>query len=177
MKKSDSELIEEIKNGSIEYFDHLMKRYEQQVYRVAFSFIKNQDQSLDVVQNIFIKTYQNLKRFRGECQFKTWLIRIAINESHNWMKSNKDMLSVEDIGTIPDKTGDQESEFMDKENTTLLLQGLKNLNKKYRTAVSLRYFEEYSIKEIADILDCSEGVVKNILFRSLQKLKKILKIS
>jgi RNA polymerase sigma-70 factor (ECF subfamily) len=175
VKKTDIELIEEIKNDSPEFFEHLIKRYEQQVYRIVFQFVKNQDYSFDVMQTIFLKVYQNLKGFRGECQFKTWIIRIAYNESQNWIKSNKNMLEMESLDSIPDRTENQENEYTTKEMNVKLLQSLENLNKKYRMAVSLRYFEHYSIKDIADVLDCSEGVVKNILYRSLRKLAKILK--
>ena len=175
MEKTDIEFIEEIKNGSLEFFEHLIKRYEQQVYRIVFQFVKNQDYSFDVMQNIFIKVYQNLNGFRGECQFKTWLIRIVYNESQNWIKRNKNILVMESIDSIPDKTENQENDFATKEMNVKLLQSMENLNKKYRMAVHLRYFEDYSIKDIADILNCSEGVVKNILYRSLRKLAKILK--
>ena len=68
-----------------------------------------------------------------------------------------------------------EDEILVEENKTILLRSLYELNTKYRTAVVLRYFENYSIREISSVLGCSEGVVKNMLFRSLQKLKNYLK--
>jgi RNA polymerase sigma-70 factor (ECF subfamily) len=177
LQKQDTELIEEIKEGSAEAFDQLMQRYQQQVYRIVFGFIKEQDYALDIVQNVFIKVYQNLIKFRGDCQFKTWLMRIAFNESKNWRRGHKQQVSFENFEYFPDNGSNQEEKYVTRELHSLLLRSLDHLNQKYRMVVVLRYFETFSIKDIADMLNCSEGVVKNILFRSLQKLKKILQNS
>lgn len=171
---TEIEMVNNVKNGSLESFDLLMQNYQEQVYKVALSFTKNQDSAMDVTQNVFLKAYQNIAGFRGDSLFKTWLTRIAYNESQNWQKKNKHVFSDED----PDKTAafdGIEEEYLANENRTTLLRSLYTLNTKYRLAVVLRYFENYSIREIADTLSCSEGVVKNMLFRSLQKLKLSLK--
>jgi len=178
VQKTDDMLIAETKEGSYEAFDQLMKNHQEEVYRVAYSFTRNVDCALDVSQNVFLKAYENLNSFKGASTFKTWLLRISWNESMNWIKKNKKHQmhrEVEDLEIGSDQITDREVES--REDKVMLLRGLFNLNTRYRLAVVLRYFENYSISDIAVILNCSEGVVKNMLFRSLQKMKQLLKKS
>jgi RNA polymerase sigma-70 factor (ECF subfamily) len=177
--KSDDMLIEEIKNGNQASYDELMQKYQNHVYHIAYSFTRSPDDAMDLLQNIFLKAYENLKKFRKESQFKTWLMRITYNEGQNWIRKNKkknlhdkiEFAHTSSAGLIPS----HEDEYLVSENKALLLRCLYDLNTKYRLAVVLKYFESYSIKEIAEALNCSEGVVKNMLFRSLQKLRSKLK--
>lgn len=175
VQKTDDMLIAEIKDGSFAAFDQLMKNYEYEVYRVAYSFTRDIDSALDVSQNVFLKTYENLNTFRGSSTFKTWLLRIAWNESMNWIKKNKHLRMHQNFDDL-DISSDQNTELdvLAVENKVMLLRSLYGLNTRYRLAVVLRYFENYAIRDIAVILNCSEGVVKNILFRSLQKMKQAL---
>lgn len=174
MEKDDDILVEEIRGGSEKSFDQLMQNHQDQVFRMAHSFTKDTENAMDITQNIFLKVYQNLNRFRGQSQFKSWLMRIAFNESLNWIKKNKKYQTHEDINqtmTNDQNPVSQEDELVAQENRALLLKSLYELNTKYRVAVVLRYFENCSIRDISGILKCSEGVVKNMLFRSLRKLK------
>jgi len=175
VEKSDEMLVKETKDGQLDSYDQLMQRHQQYVYRIAYSFAKSEQNAMDITQNIFLKAYENINRFREESQFKTWLTRISYNEGQNWTRKNKKHLMNEDIGNHVTKVisaDTQEDEYLALENKTLLLRSLYDLNTKYRLAIVLRYFENHSIRDIAEILNCSEGVVKNMLHRSLQKLKK-----
>jgi RNA polymerase sigma-70 factor (ECF subfamily) len=177
LEKSDEMLVKNIKDGHPESYDELMQRHQQKVYHIAYSFAKTEQGAMDITQNIFLKAYENINRFREESQFKTWLTRISYNEGQNWMRKNKKYLEHEDLNSHLNAASDpvtQEDDILAKENKTILLRSLYDLNTKYRLAIVLRYFENYSIREIADTLNCNEGVVKNMLFRSLQKLKKNL---
>lgn len=179
MGKTDEMLIEEIRDGNQKSFDELMQKYQQPVYHIAYSYTKTSAAAMDITQNIFLKIYENLSKFRGESQFKTWLMRISYNESQNWIKKNRKHLVFEEVDNNPEQesgTMTQEDELLASENRTLLLRSLYDLNTKYRLAVILRYFENYSILDIAEALDCSEGVVKNMLFRSLEKLRSKLNL-
>lgn len=178
MQSTDENLIEEIHHGSADAFENLMQRYQSHVYSVAYSYAREKESALDISQNVFIKVYENLNKFRGKSKFKTWLIRIASNESQNWIKKNRRYQMYDELDDeIIDKDCQlpQEDEFIARENRVLILRSLYKLNTKYRLAVVLRYFENFSIRDIAHVLKCSEGVVKNILFRSLRKLKTSLK--
>jgi len=176
--KTDDMLIDEIKNGDQASYDDLMQRYQNHVYHIAYSFTRSQDDAMDLSQTIFLKAYENLTKFRHESQFKTWLMRITYNEGQNWIRKNKKKTLHDKIEVLETESAQshptQEDDFLASENRILLLRCLYDLNTKYRLAVVLKYFENYSIKEIADTLNCSEGVVKNMLFRSLQKLRSKL---
>ncbi len=173
--KTDDMLIDEIKNGQQASYDELMQRHQSHVYNIAYNFTRSSDDAMDLSQTIFLKAYENLGKFRRESQFKTWLMRITYNEGQNWLRKNKKNVLHEDIDTSNDGSfsisPSQEDEFLASENKALLIRCLYELNTKYRLAVILKYFENYSIKEISETLNCSEGVVKNMLFRSLQKLR------
>jgi RNA polymerase sigma-70 factor, ECF subfamily len=175
--ENDFELVEKTISGDLVAFDNLMKKYEKLVYKVAFGFGKSKENALDISQNVFLKSYQKISSFSGKSSFKTWLVKIAYNEGVNWVRSNQRYLkhsSFETEEEIPTPVVSSADEFLAKEHKSELIKSLYNLNTRYRLAVVLRYFEDQSIKEIAEILECSEGVVKNILFRSLKKLKENL---
>jgi RNA polymerase sigma-70 factor (ECF subfamily) len=171
-------LINEIKSGEQSAYDLLMQRYQNQVYHIAFNFTRSSDDALDLSQTIFLKAYENIGKFRQESQFKTWLMRITYNEGQNWIRKNKKQFQYTDFASdaseISDSDSTVEDDYLAAENKTLLLRCMFELNTKYRLAVVLRYFEGYSIKEISKTLECSEGVVKNMLFRSLQKLRTVI---
>ena len=171
-------LVNEIKNSEQSAYDQLMQRYQNHVYHIAYNFTRSADDALDLSQTIFLKAYENLGKFRQESQFKTWLMRITYNEGQNWTRKNKNKLLHKDLESVerelPDQDSTLEDDYLASENKTLLLRCLYELNTKYRLAVVLKYFEGYSIKEISDTLQCSEGVVKNMLFRSMQKLRSVI---
>jgi RNA polymerase sigma-70 factor, ECF subfamily len=177
MDKTDNELIRETVTGNLQSYDALMTRYQEYVYMIAFNFGKTKENALDISQDIFIKVYKKLKTFKENSTFKTWVSKVAYNESLNWSKKNKRYLHQDDVEESSNKiftNQNPEEEVLVNENKALLLRCLFELNTKYRLAVVLRYFENMSIKEISKSMDCSEGVVKNMLFRSIQKLKNTL---
>lgn len=173
MTESDEMLIKNIKNGAIENYDTLMHRYQEDIYYISFQYTKVKEQAMDVSQNIFLKAYRNIHRFESRSSFKTWLFRIAYNECQNWVKKNR-RITQEDFDMKIDDSPNQEEQLLSKEQRLLILRSLYQLNTKYRLAIVLRYFKNNSTKEISEIIGCSEGVVKNMLFRSLQKLRTIL---
>ena len=146
------------------------------MYKIAYGFGKSPDNALDIMQNVFIKVFQKLSTYHEENTFKSWIGRISYNESVNWLRSNKHMNYHEPINENNSFPGQysHEDEYLARENKSELIRSLFDLNTRHRLAVVLRYFEDMPIKEIAITLDCSEGVVKNMLFRSLQRLKNNL---
>lgn len=174
LNTEDSVLITAILAGDLSHFDTLMKRYERLVYSVAFGFGKNSDNALDITQNVFIKVHQKLNLFKGNSSFKTWLLKIAYNEGINWVRKHNRFEMDSDISekteTLEYETKADDS-FLASENRAMIIASLNHLNHRYRQAIVLRYFENCSIAEIAEQLLCSEGVVKNMLYRSLRILK------
>jgi RNA polymerase sigma-70 factor (ECF subfamily) len=169
---SDRELIGEIRTGSAVAFERLMRRYEKLVYKVAYGLTGEREGALDVVQNVFLRVHSKLSTYRAEGDLRNWILRIAANESMNWNRSRKRHRAVELNEGIPGgPPSPQEDLFSRRERWKLLRQALFSLNPKHRLALVLRYFEGMPVREIAGVLECSEGVAKNILFRGLKKLK------
>lgn len=168
----DLELIERILTGAEEEFDELMQRHEALVYRIAYSCTRSPDDALDVAQNVFLKAFQKLSSFRGESSFKSWIGRIAHNESLNWIrKHRRETLLAE----LPEQAAQgrttQERRLALREQRDLLESSLERLNPRYRLTLALRYFEGLSLREIAETQDCSIGMVKITIFRSLRQLR------
>jgi len=170
---SDEALVDEVHSGSTLAFAMLMKRYEKLVYRIAFGHVKNQDCALDITQNVFLKAHQKLGTYAGSGLFKSWLLRIAYNESISWIRRHKDERITEELTPMnaPTLRAVQVDEIARDESRNILLGELKKLSSKQQLTVSLRYFEGFSLREIAAVIDCTEGAVKSILFRSLEKLR------
>lgn len=178
--ETDMELIIKTLEGDLTAFDLLMQHYQKLVYQISYSFGKNKDNALDISQNVFIKVYQKLSTFKAKSSFKSWLSKITYNEGINWVRANQKHLNHQSIDN-PDGLSwsviSHDDESLAKENKSKLIQCLYELNTRYRLAVVLRYFEDMPIKDIASTLQCSEGVVKNMLFRSLRKLKDRLQVT
>lgn len=176
---SDFELIKNTLSGDLFAFDELMKRYDHLVYNVSYSFGKNRENAMDITQNVFLNVYHKLSTFKSKSSFKSWLIRISYNEGINWVRKNRKFNMqdlVEDENDYPSLSISTEEELEKKENKSRLFKTLYQLNPRHRLAVVLRYFEGLSIREIAETMVCSEGLVKNMLFRSLKKMKDYINI-
>jgi RNA polymerase sigma-70 factor (ECF subfamily) len=170
----DEILIEKTLAGSLECYDVLMQRYEKDVFAVARGYARSVDDSLDICQNVFLKAYRKLDTFQGRSAFKTWLVTIANREGLNWLRtrSRKTPPNVVDFKTVDLPTeGDQEEAVLEDERAQKVVDSLQVLNQRGRLAVILRYFRDMPIRDIAVVLGCSEGVVRNMLFRSVRKLR------
>jgi RNA polymerase sigma-70 factor (ECF subfamily) len=160
--------------GKLESFDQLMLRYQKLVCKVALNYVKNKQNALDVTQNVFLKVYGKLDTVKAEGMFKPWLLRITYNESINWLRKRRPTEEFEELGEHDrhhKPVTDQEGRMLEKESQSLLIRGMAKLNPKYKLAVALRYAEGMRIKEIADVMDCSEGMVKSLLFRGVRQIR------
>jgi len=174
LEQSDDVLVQQALAGALEPFNQLMLKYERLVCKVAMNYVRNKDNALDVTQNVFFKVYKKLDHVTEPGMFKPWLLRITYNESINWLRKNRRDEEMEDLEERAMTLGgpaEQEARVLKSEDQSLVLEGLKALNPKYKLAVALRYAEGMRIKEIADVMDCSEGMVKSLLFRGVRKLR------
>ena len=173
---ADEALVDEIRAGSQLAFGLLMKRYQRLVYRIAFHHARNSEAALDVTQNVFLKAYQKLDSFKGSGTFKSWLLRIAYNESISWLRQHRNDRLTDELTEInaPCLRAVQEDEVDRIDDQALIHRELARLSERQRQAVSMRYFEGCSVREVAAVLECSEGSAKSILFRSLEKLRNRL---
>ena len=149
-------------------FESTVKRYIGMLYRVAFNYLKNREDSEDAVQNTFIRLYQCKKGFKGEEHLKAWLIRVTINESKRILNSNKKHAAV-DLEKAVNKLYRDNCEYSDFSIE------LMKLNPVYSTVLYLRYYEGYRAEEIAKMLSKTTAAVNLILSRARKKLKDRLK--
>lgn len=183
-KIKESEVIKRILGGEKELYELLVRRNNQKLYRVIRSYLKEEAEVEDVMQNSYIKAYTKLYQFKLESSFSTWLIRIGINESLARLKQNGKLYplyqSSDDFNgstmiEIPDnKQLNPQEKMIRKESKDILENAIDQLDPKYRTAYILREVEEMSIKEIADAMNLTEVNVKVRLHRSREMLKEIL---
>ena len=146
----------------------LMLMYKNNVYAAAFSICKNASDAEDVVQDTFLQYYTTNKSFDSEQHIRAWLLRVAINKAKNIQSSfwHKNGMPLDDyIETLAFETPESKGLFVE----------VMKLPEKYRVVVHLFYYEDYSIKEIAEILRTSESNVKVRLSRGRAKLKEALK--
>ena len=184
---SDAEDIEQVERflaGEVEGFEVLFDKYREKVYRVAFRFLRNKEDSLEVTQEVFLRVYQNLPNFKTDSKFFTWLYRITVNRSIDLTRSRKarpartiDGSTLEqlqrssaDPWSSPDPVAQaQESELEEK-----LAQAVAKLSDSHRAVFLLHAKENLSYKEIANVVDCSLGTVMSRLFYARKKLAEHL---
>jgi len=169
LTETDNELINKSLSGNVSAFDNLISRYQESVYKLCFTIGKNKDNAMDISQETFIKVFDKLYTFKGKSSFKSWLLKITYNEGINWIRKNKKYM--EYVGFDEKSFLPSESYEDSKKEDIQISRSLNILNPKYRIAIVLRYYENMTIKEISESMNCSEGVVKNMLFRSLRKMK------
>jgi len=175
---TDEELIEATLAGDLAAFDTLMQRYERLVFRIGYGFAEAREGALDIVQGSFLKALRNLTTFQATSSFKTWLVRIALNEGQDYRRRHRrrDALH-EPLDLVAARAGpgpDPESSLLRHEEGERLRRGLAALNPRQSLAVKLRYFHELSVPEIAASLSCSQVTARNILFRGLRRLRETL---
>lgn len=144
-------------------FELVYERYKDMVYRIAFTYMKNRQESEDVLQDVFLKLYTMERKFDGEEHRRRWLIRVTVNLCKNRLNLfwNTRRCSLEMIGEIADSPGSGD-----------VIAAVLELPEKPRTAVYLYYVEGYKCKEIAEILQIKESTVKMRLKRGRELLKQ-----
>jgi RNA polymerase sigma-70 factor (ECF subfamily) len=178
---ADSRLVELAAAGRQEAFRELFERYRERVYRIAYGWCFETQTALDLVQDVFVKVYRSLGRFRKEASFWTWLCRITINRCLDFVrkKERTKEMAVEDVedfarnGTEAFRGPAQELELAELKGA--LVGAIDDLSPEARSAFILRFFDDLSYKEIAEALECSVGTVMSRLFYARQKLKELLK--
>ena len=164
-------LIKKAQKGNDKAFLTLFQQYEQDIYRTAFVYVKNQSDALDVVQETAYRSFKSIKDLKEPKYFKTWLIRIAISCAIDLLRKQKNVVQMK-----PDYVefiSDDVNEDIDLEMTVRDL--IERLNEDEKSVIILRFYEGLTIKEISEELDIPLGTAKTILYRALDKLRKNLK--
>jgi RNA polymerase sigma-70 factor, ECF subfamily len=169
----EADIINRIKKGEINAFEFLVKKYEKPLFIMINNMIREQFNTEDLLQEVFLAAYINIQSFNpGLGRFSTWLFRIARNKCLNEIKKNQ-FRAVQDIPEIVGRDNPAE-DILVKEAFTELDNALDRLSKNDRMIFILAEFENMSYKEIAEIEGIKEGTVKSRLSRTKEKLQKIL---
>jgi len=181
----DRVLVRRAQAGDYSAFDALVQKYQERVYGTVYHMTSNHEDANDLAQEAFIKAYQALKSFKGDSSFFTWIYRIAVNKTINFLKTrkNKIHLSLNDLDFNAEH--DPEIVALVSENTPRRDLGLSELQEKlneamqklsdvHRLVVTLHDVQGLSHEEISKIMDCNTGTVRSRLFYARQQLQGYL---
>jgi RNA polymerase sigma-70 factor, ECF subfamily len=182
---TDEQLVQQYQSGEHSTFDELVRRYQQKIFGVCRRFLANSQDADDAAQEVFIKAFYALNRFKVDARFSTWLYKIAVNHSLNVLRSRRrkerlklfSELSQKDVGNVHQINTDElhPLERIERlEQTQQVQKALMNLNEKQRAVIILHRYQELGYQEIADVLSISISSVESRLFRAKQKLAKLL---
>ncbi|MEP6743532.1 MAG: sigma-70 family RNA polymerase sigma factor [bacterium] len=185
---ADHEFLERLKRGDAAAFEELVAERSGEIYGLLFHLTENAEEARDLTQETFLRAFQNIDRFRGEADVRTWIYRIAINQARNrsrwWRRRRRDSTvsldathgesrqSISD--TVAEPSEDPEQQTLAREREMALRSALQRLGLAYRETVILRDIEGFTYEEIAQTLGINVGTVKSRLARGRQELRQKL---
>ncbi|HKC71097.1 MAG TPA: sigma-70 family RNA polymerase sigma factor [Terriglobales bacterium] len=178
-------LVQAAKKGDVGAFGELVKRYDRNVFRIALHITQNREDAEDVVQDAFLKAYENLEQFQGQSKFYTWLVRIAVNEALMKLRRRRPerMVSLDqEVQTeedsmpreVADWSPNPEQLYNQAELRDILGKTIQGLPPSFRTVFVLRDVEGLSTEETAQALELSVPAVKSRLLRARLQLRERL---
>jgi len=183
--QSDVELVKAARDGDMDAYDQLVRRYQERIYATVYHMTSNHEDANDLAQETFIKAYAALKSFKGDSSFYTWVYRIAVNKTINFLKQrkNKTSLSLNDldfniendpelVALVSDRTPRRDIALVELQGK--LNEALQKLSDVHRMVVTLHDVQGLSHEEIAQIMDCNVGTVRSRLFYARQQLQAYL---
>ena len=185
-EEEDTALIQAVLDGDPSAYRGLVERYQKRVYNVVFGMVRDKEDAQELAQEAFIKAYRNLAGFRRDSRFYTWLCRIAINLSIDFLRKRKNRSSIsfeENIGVrnesgdfISDHSlGDPHQSTVNREIRNRIIEEVEKLPEDQKQAIVLREIDGLSYKEIAEIMGIPEGTVMSRLYYARRKLQQGLK--
>ncbi len=182
----DQELVERVRRGDKRAFDMLVRKYQTKVANLVSRYVYDFGEVEDVVQEVFIKAYRALDRFRGDSAFYTWLYRIAINTAKNHLVAAgrrppgqdvdaREVVNTEAGGKLHEQDSPEHS-IMTRQIAEVLQSTLEALPEDLREAIVLRELEGMSYEQIADVMACPIGTVRSRIFRAREAIDRELKI-
>ncbi len=177
LREKEKILLQKIKAGDKYAYMELVTPFRERLFRKAKSMVKDDDDADDIVQDAMIAGYKSIANFRAEAGVYTWLYRIVINKSKDLLTKRKKM--------VEKSIDDNEQQFIDErpgfekklelsDESSYLIKKINQLENIYKEVIELRYFEEMSYSDIANLLDCNVGTVKSRLFKAKEILKHMI---
>ena len=182
---SEEQLVSRAQRSDTRAYDELIRRYQERIYATIYHMTSNHEDANDLAQEAFIKGYYALKSFKGGSSFYTWVYRIAVNKTINFLKQRKhrSVLSLNDldvnaehdpdlVALVSDKTPRREAGLAELQEK--LNEAMQKLSEPHRLVVTLHDVQGLSHEEIAKIMDCNVGTVRSRLFYARQQLQAYL---
>jgi RNA polymerase sigma-70 factor (ECF subfamily) len=173
-ERSDLELIEAFRQGEESAFNEIVLRYQEKIYWVARRFLPSHADADDIVQEVFIRAYERLQEFRSESGLFTWLYRIAVNTSLNALRRRKvrEFFQIDTLLEHEDTRGIRPDQAVEHdEQKKLIDEAIQRLPEKQKAVFIMRYVDDLSYEEIAEILKTSVGGLKANYFHALRKIE------
>lgn len=170
---TENELVEQAMQGRTEAFSVLVDRYRQKVFCTAIGFLHNADDAEDLTQEIFVKAWHALGSFDRKSAFSTWLYRISVNKAINQSRKNKLRAMAglnEEVNNTRDD-GSADDAITRKEQKEEIKKAINKLSNKQKKAFVLFYYQELSMKEVAEVLKMSQKAAESLVFRARKRLQ------
>ena len=179
-------LVDKARDGDMTAYEELVRRYQGRIYGLVYNMTSNKEDAEDLVQDVFVKAYKSLDKFQGKSSFYTWVYRIAVNRTINFIKRGKKKrtLSLNDTESGIERDpayvelSSKESPIRDASISEIkekLNEALQKLSEKHRTVVVLHDIQGVPHDEIGKMLGCSSGTVRSRLFYARQQLQNELR--
>jgi RNA polymerase sigma-70 factor (ECF subfamily) len=168
----DAELVRACRRGDASAFGSILERYQRPVFNAALRMLGNRDDASDVTQTVFLKVYEHLDDYDSRFRLYSWIYRIALNESIDFLKHRRDL----PLDAGPDATEPARPEdLLDEDQTAgIIAAALLELPDDYRSVIVLRHFVDLSYREMSAVLEVQEKTVKSRLFTARELLRAIL---
>src|SRR5882757_3552546 len=185
---SELDLVKRCQNGDSGAFDELVKRYRTRVFGMIYNMVHNEQDAWDLAQDSFVKAWKSIKRFRGQSSFYTWIYRIVMNVTIDWLRKKQvkgagaefdDAIQLKEIDpasrTVPHADALPHERMEQKEIRGRIDTAIAQLSPEHRAVILMKEIEDMQYHEIAETLGCSIGTVMSRLFYARKKLQGLLK--
>lgn len=183
---NDAVLVQRACRGDEQAFEQLVIKYDRQVLKLAWNMTGHPVDAQDICQDTFLRAYSKLSTFRFQSSFRTWLMRIAVNQSlnHRRRRSLYKLLSLDRLRENDSSAWETQimsdsrasNEIKAEMTIEQIQKALQNLSCRERAVFILKHEQGYRIRDIAVMLNCAEGTIKNYLYRAVQKLKDVIEV-
>jgi RNA polymerase sigma-70 factor (ECF subfamily) len=185
---SELDLVRQCQAGQTEAFDELVTRYRTRIFAMIYNMVHNEQDAWDLAQESFVKAWRSIKRFRGRSSFYTWIYRIVMNVTIDWLRKKQvkgagaefdDSIQLKEIDpaskTVPKADPLPHARMERSEIRSRIDRAIQQLSPDHRAVILMKEIEEMQYHEIAEALDCSIGTVMSRLFYARKKMQTLLK--
>ncbi|MEE8218811.1 MAG: sigma-70 family RNA polymerase sigma factor [Vicinamibacteria bacterium] len=172
-REAERAVIEACQRGEREAFDELVLRHQRNVYRLCYRYVNNHEDANDLTQDVFLRAWRAIGRFRGQSSFSTWLYRIGVNACHNFRAARR--LQTQELPeALPDSRVGAQQRLEKEDEARRVREAVRRLPEKQRATLILKIYQELTHQEVAQVLGSTVGTVKANLFHALGNLRKLV---